>query len=162
MTSVSLFEQIAGFMDVAERRYQSVDVEDSQLIVAEIGGDDGTWSAYIQITDDQERRLIVVHAHLPARIPENNRLKVAQLLTRINYDLIVGNFEMNFDDGGVLLKTTLDLADGQLTQAMFEQMYETNCHMMNEYYAKILSVGFGEPGGQSVTDNAKPEGVMLQ
>lgn len=162
MTSRSLYVQIIGFMDEAERHYQTVEDSDCTLIVAEIGGDDGSWKTYIQVTDTDENRLVVIHAHLPARIPEVNRLKVAELLTRINYDLIVGNFELNLDDGAVLFKTTLDLADGELTQAMFERMYETNGSVMNGYYAKILAAGYGSDLIVPEAVESRPEGVVLQ
>lgn len=142
MTTSSLYQIIAGYLDDADRHY---DCEpEGGLIVVEIGGDHGNWKMFVQITDDDEARRVVIHAKLPARIPEGNRRKVAELLTRINYDLIVGNFELGFDDGEVLFKTTLDLADGQLTQAMFERMYMLNAQIVNEYFAQILSDGFGE------------------
>lgn len=162
MSDSGLYQAISSYMDEAERHFQSEGDAENGLIVAEILGDDGNWRVFIQITDDDETRLVAIHAHLPARIPECNRLKVAELLTRINYDLMVGNFELNLGDGAVLFKTTLDLADGQLTQAMFERMYEMNGHAMNLYYAKILSVGYGNTEQAVVTAESRPDGVMLQ
>jgi hypothetical protein len=162
MSNVDLLQAIASYMDEAERHYQLEGGAENGLIVAEILGDDGSWRVYIQITDNEEARRVVIHADLPVRIPETNRLKVAELLTRINYELIVGNFELNFEDGTVLFKTTLDLADGQLTQAMFERMYEINGHSMNQNYAKILSVGYGEAGSVKLVEESRPDGVSLQ
>lgn len=162
MSHIDLHQTIANYMDKAERHFQSEGDAENGLIVAEILGDDGNWRVFIQITDDDETRLVAIHAHHPVRIPEGNRLKVAELLTRINYDLMVGNFELNLDDGAVLFKTTLDLADGQLTQAMFERMYEMNGHAMNRYYANILSVGYGNSEPVEVAAEPRPDGVMLQ
>lgn len=160
MTTAALYSTIAAFMDEAEWPYQGE--AESGILSAEINGDEGSWRVYIQITDDDEARRVVVHAQLPARIPDGNRVKVAELLTRINYDLIVGNFELGLDDGEVLFKTTLDLADGQLTQAMFERMYVLNGQTMNQYFSQILSVGYG--GGKQANDAAedRPHGLMLQ
>lgn len=162
MSDSGLHQSIVKYMDEAERHFQREGDAENGLIVAEILGDDGNWRVFIQITDDDETRLVAIHAHHPVRIPEGNRLKVAELLTRINYDLLVGNFELNLDDGAVLFKTTLDLADGQLTQAMFERMYEINSLSMNQYYAKILSVGYGNTDQAEVVEEVRPDGVMLQ
>jgi len=160
MTTATLYSTIAAFMDEAKRPYQGEAA--SGILTTEIIGDDGSWRVYIQITDDDETRRVVIHAQLPARIPDSNRVNVAELLTRINYDLIVGNFELGLDDGEVLFKTTLDLADGQLTQAMFERMYMLNGQIMNQYFPQILSVGYG--GGEQENDAAadRPLGLMLQ
>lgn len=162
MSDSGLHQAITSYMDEAERHFQSEGDAENGLIVAEILGDDGQWRVFIQITDDDETRRVVIHAHHPVRIPECNRLKVAELLTRINYDLVIGNFELNLDDGAVLLKTTLDLADGQLTQAMFERMYEINDLVMNQYYAKILSVGYGSTEQVEVAAEPRPDSVTLQ
>jgi len=160
MTTTTLYSIIAAFMEEAERPYQGE--AESGILSAEINGDDGSWRVYIQITDDDKDRLVVIHAQLPARIPDSNRVNVAELLTRINYDLIVGNFELGLDDGEVLFKTTLDLADGQLTQAMFERMYMLNGQIMNQYFSQILSVGYG--AGEQTNDAAedRSHGLMLQ
>lgn len=160
MTGSSLFKLISGYMSDAERHFESD--ADGGLVVAQIGGEQGTWHTYIQITDDNEARRVVIHAQLPARIPESTRLKVAELLTRVNYDLVVGNFELSLDDGEVLFKTVVDLADGQLTQAMFERMYLLNCQVMNDHYAQIWSVGFGEIGLAESSAEDRPHGLMLQ
>ena len=161
MATTALFEQIAGYMASSRQHFESE--PDGGLIVAQIGGEQGTWHAYIQITDDDEARRVVIHAHLPARIPASTRKQVSELLTRINYDLVVGNFELGLDDGEMLFKTSVDLVDGQLTQAMFERMYQLNCQVMNEHYGQIWSVGFGEaiaPGQNAVT--YRLDGTFLQ
>lgn len=160
MTITTLYSIIAGYMDDEDRHFDGE--PEGGLIVVQISGDDGVWSAYVQITDDDEARRVVIHAMLPARIPDGNRLKVAELLTRINYDLIVGNFELNFDDGEVLFKTTLDLADGELTQAMFERMYMLNAQTTNEYFAQILSDGFGELELAEGSEEPRRDGSLLQ
>ena len=142
MATTALFEQIAGYMASSRQHFESE--PDGDLIVAHIGGEHGYWHTYIQITDDGEARRVVIHGHLPALIPASARHKVAELLTRINYDLLVGNFELGLDDGEMLFKTSVDLADSQLTLAMFERMYQLNCQVMNEHYGQIWNVAFGE------------------
>ena len=161
MATTALFEQIAVYMASSRQHFESE--PDGGLIVAQIGGQNGTWHTYIQITDDGEARRVVIHAHLPALVPAINRLKVAELLTRINYDLVVGNFELGLDDGELLFKTSVDLADSQLAQAMFERLYHLNCQVMNEHYGQIWNVAFGEafaPGLNAVT--YREDGTFLQ
>lgn len=48
-----------------------------------------------------------VYGVLPARVPVERRPAVAELLTRINYGLILGNFELDLDDGEVRFKASI-------------------------------------------------------
>lgn len=160
MATTALFDQIAAYLAAAGQHFESE--AEGGLIVAHMGGEHGTWHTYIQVTDDVEARHVVIHAHLPALIPVSTRLKVAELLTRINYDLVLGNFELGLDDGELLLKTAVDLADGQLTQAMFERMYLLNSRVMNEYYGQIWNVAFGDVDVNLEKGQATNAGAFLQ
>ncbi len=160
MSTSTLFQSIIGFMTEAGQHFESE--PEGGLIVAQMGGELGTWHTYIQITDDSDDRRVVIHANLPARIPESTRLKVSELLTRINYDLVLGNFELGLDDGELLFKTAIDLADGQLTQAMFERMYQLNCRGMNEFYGQIWSVAFGGVAATLEEEQATNAGAFIQ
>ena len=160
MNIPSLFELITGYMAAAGQHFESE--AEGGLIVGHMSSEHGNWHTYIQITDDVGVRHVVVHAHLPALIPVSTRLKVAELLTRINYHLAVGNFELGLDDGELLFKTAVDLVDAQLTEAMFERMYQLNCQVMNEYYGKIWSVAFGDIDVNLEKGQATNAGAFLQ
>ncbi len=53
---------------------------------------------------------------LPIRVREDLRLVFAEYLTRVNYGLRVGNFEMDFADGEVRYKSVISFKDEPLTQ----------------------------------------------
>ena len=161
MATTALFEKIADYMASSRQHFESE--PDGGLIVAHIGGEHGTWHTYIQITDDDEARRVVIHAHLQALIAASTRKQVAELLTRINYDLVIGNFELGLHDCETLFKTSVDLADSQLTLAMFERMYQLNCQVMNEHYGQIWNVAFGDaiaPSLNAITHRL--DGTFLQ
>ena len=160
MTTENLFSTITSYMDEAERHYEA-DVEDG-VISLDMQGDDGEWSIYISVIDDDEIRRVLIHSYLSVRIPEINRLKVAEQIARFNYDMSMGNFGLSMDDGNVFFKTAVDLADGQITPIMFERMYGLNACVMNDHYAQILSVGFGGEVQVKAPAEAIPEGSLLQ
>ncbi len=157
MNPTSLYQAVIACMDEADQKHH--DDPANNLISMDIAGDDGNWRMFIEVTDEEELRRVVAYAQLPARMPVYNRLKVAELLTRINCRLIVGNFTLDFDDGEVMFKTSLDLADGQLTQAMFLQMHQLNCSIINHYFRQILIGGYG---GVEEAEEEVPEGIVLQ
>jgi len=161
MDPVSLYQTIASILDEDDTPYRGD--SDGGVVLVDMTSEVGSWKMHIQVTETEDVRLVVIHSELPALIPEDNRSKVAELLTRINYDLVVGNFELGMEDGVVLFKTTLDLCDGQLTQTMFERMHNLNGHTFSRFFAQILSVGFNgavETGLAEAED--RPDGVILQ
>jgi len=48
---------------------------------------------------------------LPIRVPENRRAAMAETLLRINYQLRLGTFEMDFDDGELRFRVALVLGE---------------------------------------------------
>jgi hypothetical protein len=54
-----------------------------------------------------------VVANATVTVPKTHRLAAAELLMRTNKELNVGNFEMDWDSGEVMFRTTNIFADGQ-------------------------------------------------
>ena len=48
----------------------------------------------------------------PIRADENSRLAAAEFLTRANYNMRNGNFELSMEDGEIRFKTYLHASDG--------------------------------------------------
>lgn len=56
-------------------------------------------------------------AQLPWEIPDRNRLEVAEYLHRANYGLLLGSFEMDYDNGDVRFRSAMvreNPADGRI------------------------------------------------
>ena len=53
-------------------------------------------------------------AQIPLSADENHRLAVAEFLTRVNFNMRNGNFELNMDDGEIRFKTYVHAGRGEL------------------------------------------------
>lgn len=104
-------------------------------------GSDGSWTCYAQARETQQQ--FVFYSMLPVKVPEGRRAAVAEFLTRANYGMILGNFEMDFNDGEVRFKTSIDTEDDELTRALIKHCVYANVTMMNQYYSGILAVAHG-------------------
>ena len=49
---------------------------------------------------------VLIYTISPTKIPTNQRLRVAEYISRVNYDLLIGNFEINFEDGKIRYKAS--------------------------------------------------------
>jgi hypothetical protein len=61
-------------------------------------------------------------------------------VTRANYGLWTGNFELNLRGGEIRYKTNLHLADGELTTEMLTALLRVNADTLDRYLPGIMSV----------------------
>ncbi|MDJ0620578.1 MAG: YbjN domain-containing protein [Calothrix sp. MO_192.B10] len=104
-------------------------------------GDNGQWSCYVQVNETRQEFLF--YSLCPVTVPVDKRLVMAEFLTRANYGLTIGNFEMDFDSGEVHYKTSLDVEGARLTIALVRQLVYANLMIMDRYLPGIMAVIYG-------------------
>lgn len=112
------------------------------VLYTAIQGKNGEWNCFAQIRDDQAQ--FAFYSICPVPAPEDKRLAVAEFLTRANSGMILGNFELDFNDGEIRYKTSIDVTDDFLSQSLIKQLVYANVSMMDEYLPGIQSVIAGE------------------
>ena len=60
---------------------------------------------------DNEKLLI--HTFYPNTVPDNKKNAVVEILSRINSVIWFGNFQLDFSDGTILIRTNIPLIEGQ-------------------------------------------------
>jgi hypothetical protein len=98
---------------------------------------------YAQVVEDEETAQFIFYSVCPVNVPENKRLSVAEFITRANYGLLIGNFELDLVDGEVRFKTSIDVKDDRLSSALFQPLVYTNVVMMDRYLPGIMAVIYG-------------------
>ncbi len=109
------------------------------LIRTGINGENGKFRVYAHIQNEN----LVVHSISATDVPVKDRGAIAEYLTRANYGLVIGNFEMDYSDGEVRFKTSLRWKEGRLESWMIHSLVYINCAMMDKYYPGLMSVLFG-------------------
>ena len=61
----------------------------------------------------------------------------------LNYGVVIGNFEMNFYDGEIRYKTSIDVEGDRLTPALVKHLIYTNVATMDKYLPGIMSMIYG-------------------
>lgn len=114
--------------------------EDELIVRSGITGKNGKFRLYSRVTNGT----VIVHTVPTTEVPAEKRSAVAEFITRANYGLLVGNFEMDFGDGEVRYKTSLSCPeDGDLTPGMIKSLVYVNCMMMDRYYPGLMTVTYG-------------------
>lgn len=99
-------------------------------------GKNGKWTCYAQAREEQQQ--FVFYSVCPINAPEDLRAKVAEFITRANYGMIIGNFEMDYDDGEVRYKTSIDVEGAELIGALTRQIVYANVIIMDRYLPGIM------------------------
>ena len=77
------------------------------------------------------------------RVPEDRRLAVAELSTRANYGMRIGNFELDLRDGEVRYKSSVDFEHNALTASLAMNALMPALGTMDRYFPAVMGVAFG-------------------
>lgn len=122
--------------------WQFTPIEGKPLVRLGFSGKNGNWTCLAQAKDEQQQ--VIFYSICSVNVPEDKRQAVAEFLTRANYGLILGNFELDFDDGEVRYKTSVDVGGDGISSEMMEPLIYVNLAMMDKYLPGLMAVTFGD------------------
>jgi hypothetical protein len=102
----------------------------------------GAWSTYAVAFE--ESRQVAVYGVLPFAVEAEQRSAIVELITRLNFGLIVGNFEIDVDDGEVRYKTSLDFENSELTPSLLRQLVRANAAIVEHHLPAFVAVAVGK------------------
>jgi hypothetical protein len=131
-----------GLQEVIESylkgRGLGVQVVSDATYALEVQGEHGRWQSYITAREPEAQ--VLVHAVLPQPVPFDRRVEVALYLTRANYGLVIGNFELDLDDGEVRFKTSIDVEGATLTEALVDHLVIAGAVTTDRYIPGLQAV----------------------
>jgi hypothetical protein len=148
-STLSIFQAMIFFFTEYDLSFQ--EIEENKALSLGFEGKNGKYSG-LAIARDEENQM-VFYSICPVKTPESKRQTIAEFITKANYGLIIGNFELDFKDGEIRYKTSIDVEDDKLTSALIKQLVFTNVAMMDRYLPGILSVIYG---------NSSPDEAIAQ
>jgi len=125
----------AGGLDVDEHPEQG-------WVATDGFGKHGSWLLVGQAYED--RGQAAIYSVLPEQVPEDRRPAIALLLTRINYGLILGNFEMDVEDGEVRLKASIDFGGTEPSDVLLKPLTATALLQFDRWIPALHAVIGGE------------------
>lgn len=133
--------------DVITKHLQEINFrfqEDQQgVFTFGISGKNGNFSVTARARELTHQ--IVIHSRLAMNVPEKRRLAMCEFLTRANYGLLLGNFEMDLDDGEVRYKTSVDLEGvTDVPGAVIRHLIGANIATFDRYLPGMCSVLYAD------------------
>lgn len=131
-----VFEAVIDFLNADGWRFE--EVTGQTAVRFGFTGRNARFECYGRVNEDHET--FVFFSILPLRAPEEKRASLAELITRINYGMNIGNFEMDMNDGELRYKTSIDVEGGDLTQKMVETLVTVNLSTTDRYFTAFTDV----------------------
>jgi hypothetical protein len=104
------------------------------------------WQSYAKASDGD--RAFLFYSVCATSVPEGRRPAVAEFITRVNFGLVSGNFEMDWADGEVRFKTGIELSGITPTSELVAALVQPNLTAVLRYLPGLLMV---------INDEADPD-----
>ena len=88
--------------------------------------------------------LLGVNSFIPNKARPDRRAAVAELLTRINWELNLGCFEMNYADGEIRFRTNVMIPAADITDGIVEHLMRSNISIVDERIHQIMAVLYSD------------------
>ncbi len=130
-------------LDIAKQFLEKDDwpvsmVEGRAVVKTGFEGKNGQFTCYAQERKEQDQ--FVFYSIFPVRTPENKMSEVAEFITRANYGMIIGNFELDYGDGEIRYKTSVDVEDTDFNEPLVRHMVYANVLTMDKYFPGLMRV----------------------
>ena len=131
-----LIEDVVEFFQ--QENWDFFKVKGEPTLVLHFQGDNGRWFCHAKVREAQKQ--FIFYSICPINASQEKRLAVAEFLIRANYDLSIGKFELDFTDGEIRCKTSVDLEERQLDSPLLKRLVYINLALMDSYLPGIESV----------------------
>ena len=143
----SAYENIEQFLDIDGWSPQPID--GMTAFSCRFYGTNGEYRVVAHVNIELEQ--LYCYACSPTMVPESRRREVAEYLTRANYGLRIGNFEMDLRDGEVRYKSSVDFEGVGLSHQLIRTTLYPAVGTFDRYYPGLLRVS---------DEGADPESVI--
>ena len=150
----TLFETVVRYFTQEEWYFLKMDSRPT--LQMSFNGSSGKWLCYANV--NEEKGFFSFYSVCPINVPEDRRSTVAEFLTRANYGLMIGNFEMDYRDGEVRYKTSLDVENAEINLALIGNLVNVNLLMMDRYLPGVLKCIYGNESAEAAIQSIEGEG----
>jgi hypothetical protein len=93
-----------------------------------------------------------IYIQYPVLVKEKFRMAAMEFITRANYGLVIGNFEMDVKDGEIRYHVSHLMENGQLTDETIRRLFGTAMGTSERYFPALMKVLFAGEIPQEAID----------
>jgi len=145
-----MIEIVKKFFEEEKFKYEVDD--ENRIITLFLSGNTGSWMGLANI--NEENNQFIFYSVIPSRVPKESRAQVMEFITRANYNLLVGNFEMDLADGEVRFKTSVDVSGDRLSKELVKNIVYFNFITIDRYLKSLMKVMYGNMNAKTAFEEA--------
>lgn len=107
-------------------------------ITAFFEGEEMSYRCYMQARE--EDRQLIFYCISPLSAPEDKLDAISHFITRANYGLYLGNFELDVEDGEIRFKTSIAFGDEAISDQLIAPIIFPNVVAMDGYFPAIRAI----------------------
>ena len=160
--SVTMTQAIAAVKDMLDKRSYKYDFhDDKNIFVVRFSLKSKLNNARIFIRvrpRGQEPSLcsnISAHAYIDLKADAGCMAQICEYITRANYGLIMGNFELDHSDGEIRYKHSVDAWESIPSDSALSDLVNIPLNMLDKYGDGLLAVSMGFLDPKSAIDKAE-------
>lgn len=134
--SQSLFTTVTAFF--LQEEWAIEHNRAKQVLRMPFKGKNGSWQCFAKTRE--ETREFIFYSMAPFKVPEDKRPAIAEFICRANYGLVLGNLELDFNDGEVRYKTSIDIENSILTLDLVKNMVDSNIYTFDRYLPGFTAI----------------------
>jgi len=135
-----IFSRLIDFMEEEDWKYEILEGE--TVLRFNFKGRAGRLLCYADVEEDKD--WLIFYSYLPVNAPADKMQTVAEFIARANRGMRIGNFELDFEDGEIRYKTSIDIEGGELTNKMIHNLLQANLSTMDRYFPGVMELIYSE------------------
>lgn len=147
------FNTVTKFLE--EDGWHPAPIEDKTAHRMRFTGKHGEYGMIAHVRGDLDQ--LICYAIVPNKVAEEMRPQVAEYITRANYGLRIGNLEMDYSDGEVRYKSSIDFEGIELQPIMVKNTIYPAAMTLDRYMPGLLGMLYGgKTAEQAINDVENP------
>ncbi len=107
-----------------------------------INGKKTTWRMGIII--DEERKVLVIRSLYPFTVSDAKKSKIAELIVRLNSNIVLGCFNMDYAEGDVTFNMAHFWGNTEMDQDSIERLFFKQIRTVDDMFQLFAEVNFGD------------------
>lgn len=121
-------------------KFERFDEKERTIFQLGMALDNGKSDCIIDINETTDK--ILIYFYLPSTFPKNKRNLAAEYITRVNFDLLIGNFDLDYNDGEVRYRCSYvyDKYSDTHEELAFLRYFIASCKKMDKHLPGFMSL----------------------
>lgn len=111
---------------------------DRRQLRAAVEGPSGRFDCFVRVHDAEQQ--IAIYSICPRHAPSATRAATGEFLHRLNFGMVIGNFELDPDDGEIRCKASLDVEGEPITDVQLAKLLDVSVLSISRYLPLLEAV----------------------